>query len=116
MRTLYDQGNAVATNIFQMGNNVMTHTQQLAQRRADLQKQLALTPTAQATATITTHYLDIVTSQNADMLQLMAAKAQQDEQKASQEATQNSAAAAVMQDFTAKQAAERAAYNAMSSQ
>jgi conjugal transfer/entry exclusion protein len=116
MRTLYDQGNAVATNIFQMGNNIMTHTQELAQRRAQLQSQLSLSPTQQATAQLTTHYLDIVSSQNADMLQLMAAKAQQDAQKASQDATQSSDAASVMQSFTAQQSAERAKYDALPSQ
>jgi type IV secretion system protein TrbJ len=115
MRSLYDQGNSVATNIFQMGNNIMTHTQQLAQRRAQLQSQLSLSPTQQATAQLTTHYLDIVTSQNADMLQLMAAKAQQDAQKSSQDATQDSAAAGLMQSFTAQQTAERASYDSLPS-
>ena len=115
MRSLYDQGNSVATNIFQMGNNIMTHTQQLAQRRAQLQSQLSLSPTQQATAQLTTHYLDIVTSQNADMLQLMAARAQQDAQKSSQDATQNSAAAGLMQSFTAQQNAERASYDSLPS-
>ncbi|MCP3712467.1 DUF4141 domain-containing protein [Paraburkholderia sp. CNPSo 3274] len=113
MSELYKQGDATATNLFQMGNDVMQHTQTLAQRRSDLQSQLSLTPTQQATAEITTHYLDIVSSQNSDMLQMMAAKTQNDAQ---QQASTNAAAKdrlSAAQSYTAQQAAERAAFDAL---
>src|SRR5260370_40265694 len=52
MNTLYQHNDQAATTLFQMGNDVMTHTQELAQRLEQLQSQMALTPTAQATAEI----------------------------------------------------------------
>jgi type IV secretion system protein TrbJ len=110
MSTLYNQSNSEATALFQMGNNVMNHTQQLAQRRQQLQSQLSLTPTAQATAQLTTHYLDIVTSQNADMMQMMAARQQHDAQQSAIATAQDQAAASAAQSFMNKQNAERNAY------
>lgn len=86
MNTLFQQNDKVARNLFQMGSNIMEHTNEMAQRRQDLQSQLSSSPTQQATAEITTHYLDIVTSQNSDILQLNAAKAQKDAQKDAQQA------------------------------
>ncbi|WP_175773026.1 DUF4141 domain-containing protein [Paraburkholderia phenazinium] len=115
MNTLYQQGNAVATNLFQTGNNVFTHSQQLAQRRAALQSQLSLSPTAQATATLTTHYLDIVSSQNADLIQMTAAKQQADAQDRALANSEQQAKAQAMQSFTAQQATERAQFNALPS-
>jgi hypothetical protein len=115
MNALYNQGNSVATNLFQTGNNVFTHSQQLAQRRADLQSQLALTPTAQATATLTTHYLDIVSSQNADLIQMTAARQQADAQDRSLANTQQQAKMQAMQSFTTQQEVERAQFNALPS-
>lgn len=110
MHTLYDQNNRAATNLFQMGNDVMSHTQQLAQRRQQLQNQLSLTPTQQATAQLTTHYLDIVASQNADMMQMMAARQQHDAQHDALSAAQDTAAASSAQSFMNRQDAERSAY------
>lgn len=113
MATLYQQNDRQSKGLFQLGSDVMQHTQQLAQRRAQLQSQIALTPTAQATAELTTHYLDIVASQNADLLQLTAAKQQQDAQKASIDNDDAKAKAAAMQSFTAQQDAERAAFDSL---
>jgi type IV secretion system protein TrbJ len=113
MNALYKQGDATATNLFQMGNNVLQHTETLAQRRSDLQSQLSLTPTQQATAQLTTHYLDIVSSQNSDMLQMMAAKTQNDAQ---QQASTNAAAKdrlSAAQSYTAQQAIERSTFDAL---
>jgi P-type conjugative transfer protein TrbJ len=107
--TLYNQNDQAVKNMFQMGNDVMNHTQQLAQRRQELQSQLALSPTQEATAALTTHYLDIVTSQNADLLQMNAARAQQDAQKTSVANSHEADKSAAMQSFTAQQDAERAA-------
>lgn len=115
MNALYKQGSASATSLFQMGNDVNQHIQTLAQRRSALQSQLSLTPTQQATAELTTHYLDIVTSQNSDLLQMMAAKTQNDaqQQASTTAAAQNRLSAA--QAFTAQQDAERAAFDALPS-
>ncbi|CAG4926249.1 DUF4141 domain-containing protein [Paraburkholderia gardini] len=110
MNTFYNQNDKASTELFQMGNDVMQHTQTLAQRRQDLQSQMAMSPTQQATAELTTHYLDIVTSQNADLLQMSAAKQQQDAQKQSLSNEDEKTKSAAMQSFTAQQDAERAAY------
>ncbi|MGG2041456.1 MULTISPECIES: type VI secretion protein [unclassified Burkholderia] len=110
MNTLFQQNDKVARNLFQMGSNIMEHTNEMAQRRQDLQSQLSMSPTQQATAEITTHYLDIVTSQNSDILQLNAAKAQKDAQKDAQQAADDEEKAGDAQKFLSKQQAERAAY------
>ncbi|RQR26352.1 type VI secretion protein [Burkholderia sp. Bp9143] len=110
MNTLYQQNDKVVRNLFQMGSNIMQHTNDLAKRRQELQSQLSLSPTAQATAEITTHYLDIVTSQNADILQLNAAKAQRDSQKDAQQVEDDKEKAADANRFISKQQAERSAY------
>ncbi|AIV73798.1 type VI secretion protein [Burkholderia pseudomallei] len=110
MNTLFNQNDKVARNLFQMGSNIMEHTNEMAQRRQELQSQLSMSPTQQATAEITTHYLDIVTSQNADILQLNAAKAQKDAQKDAQQAEDDKEKAADAEKFISKQQAERAAY------
>ncbi len=113
MNELYKQGDATATKLFQMGNDVSSHTQTLAQRRADLQSQLSLSPTQEATAQLTTHYLDIVSSQMSDLLNMTAAKTQGDAQKQaidSAAATDRASAAAA---FATQQDAERTRLNAL---
>ncbi|KVK87662.1 type VI secretion protein [Burkholderia ubonensis] len=110
MNTLIQQNDKLARNLFQMGSNVMQHTKEMAQRRQELQSQLSLSPTQQATAEITTHYLDIVTSQNADILQLNAAKAQKEAQKDAQQAEEDKEKSVDAEKFISKQQAERAAY------
>ncbi|MFL9876458.1 TrbJ/VirB5 family protein [Paraburkholderia megapolitana] len=113
MMALYKQNDQTVKNLFQMGNNVMQHTNDLAKRRQDLQTQMALSPTAQATAELTTHYLDIVTSQNSDLLQLTAAKQQQEAQKQAVDNDDAQSKDSAMQSFTAQQDAERAALNGL---
>ena len=113
MNALYKQGDATATSLFQMGNDVNQHVQTLATRRAELQSQLSMTPTQEATASLTTHYLDIVTSQNSDLLQMMAAKTQNDAQQSAMDTAMAKDRAAAAQSFQAKQDAERAALNAL---
>ncbi|CAG9254962.1 Type VI secretion protein [Paraburkholderia unamae] len=113
MNALLKQNDSTAKNLFQMGNDVMQHTQDLAQRRADLQSQLSLSPTQQATAELTTHYLDIVTSQNADLLNMMASKTQADAQKQAADNISAEDRASAAQSFTAEQDAERAALDAL---
>ena len=110
MATLYNQRDRQATQLLQTGNNVMQHIQVHAKRRQDLQDQVQLSPTAQATAEVTTHYLDIVSSQMSDMLQLAAGKAQKDAQKDSADNAEDEARSANAKTFLDQQAAERAAY------
>lgn len=110
MNRLYQQNDKMVRGLFQMGSDVMQHTNDVAKRRQELQSQLALSPTAQATAELTTHYLDIVTSQNADLLQLNAAKAQRDAQKDAQDVETSKEKNTSAEDFISKQQAERAAY------
>ncbi|MGF6537232.1 type VI secretion protein [Paraburkholderia youngii] len=110
MATLYNQRDNEATRLFQTGNDVMVHAQTLAKRREELQSQMSLTPTQQATAEMTTHYLDIVSSQMSDLLQMTAGKQQQEAQKQSiaNEDDRNRSAAA--KSFLDQQDAERASY------
>lgn len=113
MNSLYKQGDATATRLFQLGNDVSSHVQTVAQRRADLQSQLSLSPTQEATAQLTTHYLDLVSSQFSDLLNMQAAKTQDDAQK---QVVDNQIAkdrAAAAQAYMDKQDAERAALNAL---
>ena len=121
MNTLFQQNDKVARNLFQMGSNIMQHTSEMAQRRQELQSQLSMPPTQQATAETTKHNPkttsadehqnhDIVTSQNSDILQLNAAKAQKDAQKDAQQAEDDKEKAADAEKFISKQQAERAAY------
>lgn len=110
MATLYNQKDKQATALFQMGNNVMQHAQTLAKRRQDLQSQMSLTPTAQATAEMTTHYLDIVSSQMGDLLQMTAGKQQRDAQQQSVANQQDQAKSAAAKSFVDQQEAERASY------
>ena len=50
-----------------MGNDVISHVSTLAKRRQEIQDQLNMSPTMEATAQLTTHMLDIVASQNGDL-------------------------------------------------
>ncbi|WP_350357308.1 DUF4141 domain-containing protein [Paraburkholderia fungorum] len=110
MATLYNQRDKQATQLMQTGNNVMQHIQTLSKRRQDLQSQMSLTPTAQATAELTTHYLDIVSSQMSDLLQMTAGKAQKDAQQQTANNADEKQRAANAKDFLDQQDAERAAY------
>jgi hypothetical protein len=95
--TLAGQGNQQAINLFQSGNSIAQHQQQLMQRRQQLQDSIALNPTQQSTAEATTHYLDIVTSQNNDLIQLQTQAAQQAAQKQALDAQQKSQNAQILQ-------------------
>lgn len=109
--TLRASNDKAATAMFQQGNDVLTHVNQLSERRQALQTQLSTTQTQQATAALTTHYLDVVSGQNNDMLQMMASAQQRAAQKASVENAQNSANAAAMQQIIDSQSTQRSALN-----
>jgi type IV secretion system protein TrbJ len=85
--TLAQNGNQAAINLFQQGSNIAQQNQQLAQRRQELQQQLNLSPTQQATASLTTHYLDILASQNSSLMSLAGQQAQIAAQKQAEENT-----------------------------
>jgi P-type conjugative transfer protein TrbJ len=110
--TLISNNDKTAKQLFQMGNDVVSHVSTLAKRRQEIQDQLNMSPTAEATAQLTTHLLDIVASQNSDMLQMMAAKQQSDavanSANAADDQTRNTAKAALQIQLDK----ERAAYNA----
>jgi type IV secretion system protein TrbJ len=107
--TLVQNNDKTAKALFQQGTDVQSHVQALAQRRQDIQNQLALAPTQQATAQLTTHMLDIVASQNSDMLQLMAAKQQKDATAMEADAAAAQAQTAAQKALSDKQAQERTA-------
>lgn len=77
-RTLLTSGNKTAQALFDAGTDVAKNIAHLAQRRQDLQSQMTLSPTAQATAQTTNQYLDLLSSQNADLIKLIGTKVQAD--------------------------------------
>lgn len=113
MGSLYTQGNRVARSMFNQANTVMSHTQELAQRRQQLQSQLALSPTQQATAELTTHYLDVVASQNGDLLQMIASQQQKAAQDSAVATTEQKSSADAFKSIIDQQAADRAKLNAL---
>jgi type IV secretion system protein TrbJ len=95
--TLAGQGNQEAINRFQNANTIATHSQQLMQRRQQLQDSINSNPTAEAAAENTSQYLDLVSSQNNDLLQLQIQAAQAAAQKQGVEAAQQSQNAQILQ-------------------
>jgi len=110
--TLIANNDTTAKQLFQQGNDVISHVSVLAKRRQEIQDQLNMSPTMEATAQLTTHMLDIVASQNGDLLQMMASKQQSDavaqSAKTADDKTNNDARTALQSQMDR----ERAAYNA----
>ena len=104
--TLLKTGDKNATQLFQQGTDIQKHMQDLAQRRQQIQNQLNLSPTQQATAQLTTHMLDVVASQQSDMLQLMATSAQQQASKQTAQNTEDEQNIAAQQAIAKKRQAE----------
>lgn len=77
-RKLLEKGDRTARVLFDLGGNVAKNVQNQAKRREKVQKAMKLTGTAQAAAEATNEMLDILATQNSDVLQLMSAKAQAD--------------------------------------
>jgi hypothetical protein len=95
-RTLLANGDKTAKRMFDMGNQINDKSQKLAKRRKTIQEQMDMSPTAAKTAQSTTQMLDVLASQNSDMLQLMSAKTQADaakDQKDNAEQTERTQAA-----------------------
>jgi type IV secretion system protein TrbJ len=108
--TLLQNNDTTAKQLFQQGNDVVSHVNALAQRRQQIQDQLSMSPTQEATAQLTTHMLDIVSSQNGDMLTMMAAKQQSDAVDTQAKVADATAANAARATLQSRQDQERAAY------
>lgn len=104
--TLAAQGSQAAINLFQSGNNIAQHQQTLMQQRQSLQTQLNLSQTQQATASLTTHYLDVISSQMTDLIQIETQIAQRLANQDAASAQQNSQAAQMQQQLLQKQKQE----------
>lgn len=78
---LLANGDKTAKNLFNLGDKVFKNTQATAKRRQKIQSQIKLSPTAQAQAQTTNQMLDVLASQNSDLLQLMSVRAQADADK-----------------------------------
>ncbi|KND57716.1 Conjugative transfer protein TrbJ [Candidatus Burkholderia verschuerenii] len=76
--TLLQNNDKTAKQLFQQGNDVISHVGTLAKRRQEIQDQLNMSPTMEATAQLTTHMLDIISSQNGDLISMTAAKQRSD--------------------------------------
>jgi len=105
-RTLLDTGDKTAKRLFGLGQAVTSNNQKLAKRRRDLQSDLELNQTAQATAQLTNQMLDVMSGQNADLLQLIGAKTEADavkDQRANaQETERNDAGEKLQRDREAQ--------------
>ncbi|GJG97765.1 conjugal transfer protein TrbJ [Cupriavidus pauculus] len=84
-RSLLQNGDKSAKNIFRLATQIQSNTEALSQRRQKIQSQLKLTPTALSAAQTTNQMLEVLASQNADMLQLMSAKARSDSDRDGQD-------------------------------
>ncbi|MDR5826076.1 type VI secretion protein [Caballeronia sp. LZ043] len=110
--TLLQNNDKTAKQLFQQGNDVISHVGALAKRRQEIQDQLNMSPTMEATAALTTHMLDIISSQNSDLLSMMAAKQRNDAIKDSASVADQKENSAVQAALKTQQDRERAAYNA----
>jgi hypothetical protein len=110
--TLISNNDQTAKQLFQQGNDVISHVSVLAKRRQEIQDQLNMSPTAEATAQLTTHMLDIVASQNGDMLKMMASKQQADSVVQAQKTADDQASNTAKSSLQAQLDQQRAAYNA----
>jgi hypothetical protein len=110
--TLIANNDTTAKQLFQQGNDVISHVGTLAKRRQEIQDQLNMSPTMEVTSQLTTHMLDIVASQNGDLLQMMASKQQSEavaqSAKVADDMSNNDARIALK----AQMDRERAAYDA----
>ncbi len=105
-RTLLTSGNKTAQALFNAGTDVAKNVARLAQRRQDLQSQMTLSPTAQATAQTTNQYLDLLSSQNADLIKLIGTKVQADAVKDRKENADTEEKTAAMQSVISSQDAQ----------
>ncbi|SCU77709.1 Conjugal transfer protein TrbJ [Cupriavidus necator] len=105
-RKLLDTGDKTAKRLFGLGQAVTGNNQKLAKRRRDLQSDLDLNQTAQATAQLTNQMLDVMAGQNADLLQLIGAKTQADAVKDQRENADTAEKMAASEQLARQQADE----------
>ncbi|MFS8979198.1 conjugal transfer protein TrbJ [Cupriavidus necator] len=102
-RKLLSNGDKTAKNLFSLGEQIFKNTQSVAQRRQKIQAQVKLSPTAQAAAQTTNQMLDVLASQNSDLLQLMSVRAQADADKDQQSVARATQSAEAMRAITTAQ-------------
>ncbi len=102
-RQLLSNGDKTAKNLFSLGEQVFKNTQSVAQRRQKIQAQVKLSPTAQAAAQTTNQMLDVLASQNSDLLQLMSVRAQADADKEQQSVAKETQSAEAMRAISTAQ-------------
>lgn len=105
-RTLLDTGDQSAKRLFSLGQDVADNNDKLMKRRQKLQEDLNMNQTQQATAQLTNQMLDVMTSQNSDLLKLLGAKSQADAVKEQQSVADASEKAAGSQQLSRQQDAE----------
>ncbi|WP_439673059.1 Conjugal transfer protein TrbJ (plasmid) [Cupriavidus necator] len=102
-RQLLSNGDKTAKNLFSLGEQIFKNTQSVAQRRQKIQAQVKLSPTAQAAAQTTNQMLDVLASQNSDLLQLMSVRAQADADKDQQSVARETQSAEAMRAISTAQ-------------
>jgi len=102
-RQLLSNGDKTAKNLFSLGEQIFKNTQSVAQRRQKIQAQVKLSPTAQAAAQSTNQMLDVLASQNSDLLQLMSVRAQADADKDQQSVARETQSAEAMRAISTAQ-------------
>ncbi|WP_354676620.1 conjugal transfer protein TrbJ [Cupriavidus plantarum] len=102
-RSLLTNGDKTAKALFSLGEQIFKNTQSVAKRRQKIQSQLKLSPTAQAASQTTNQMLDVLASQNSDLLQLMSVRAQSDADKDQQNVARETQSAETLRAITATQ-------------
>jgi len=105
-RTLLDTGDQSAKRLFSIGQDVADNNDKLMKRRQKLQDDLNMNQTQQATAQLTNQMLDVMTSQNSDLLKLLGAKSQADAVKEQQSVADASEKTAGSEQLSRQQDAE----------
>lgn len=106
-QTLVANGDTSAKQLYSLGSDIMESNRRLAQRRQQIHDTLHLSPTAEATAQSTNQLLDVIASQNTQLLQLMSAKAQADASSSQQGVSQKQEALAAQQSLEAARESQR---------
>ncbi|MFJ4291226.1 conjugal transfer protein TrbJ [Cupriavidus sp. NPDC089707] len=102
-RALLSNGDKTAKALFSLGEQIFKNTQSVAKRRQKIQSNIKLSPTAQAAAQTTNQMLDVLASQNSDLLQLMSVRAQADADKDQQSVAKETQSAEAMRAITIAQ-------------
>ncbi|MDE3021170.1 MAG: hypothetical protein KGI54_04860 [Pseudomonadota bacterium] len=110
-QSLASQGNAQATVLFNQGQSVIGQVNDDMAVRAQLQSSLQGSPGLNKTMSTTTQYLDLVSEQNAQALQIMAAREQNDAVKQSIQDSREKAESSAYNQQIQKMNQENQQYN-----